>query len=315
VAATALVYLAAAAAIYVFIDRAVLEAALSLPLGLVGALLGLSLANYLARAWRWVVLGEQLRLAVPVLHQVLYYLAGYCFTSTPAKAGEAVRLWFLRAGHGVPYARSLPMMLADRAIDLWAVLILSLVSVAGFAAYAWQGALLAGVLALVSLPLLFPRRLRPLVNRLYGWWPSRGRALVRLRRAIAALDELASWRSYGLTLVPSIGGWFAECAALYLLLQQFGAHVSMLDAVFVFSFGMIVGALSMLPGGLGSTEATMVLLLGAIGVDVDVALAATAIIRLTTFWFAIALGSALLPLALRASAHASRGAAQRPEAA
>lgn len=315
-AVTALLYLAAAAAIYVFIDREVLAAALSLPLGLIGALLGLSLANYLARAWRWVVLGEHLRLAVPVLHQVLYYLAGYCFTSTPAKAGEAVRLWFLKTGHGVSYARSVPLMLADRVIDLWAVLILSLASVASFAAYAWQGALLAGVLALVSLPLLFPRRLKPLVNRLYGLWPARGRALVRTRRTIDALDELASWRSYGLTLLPSIGGWFAECAALYLLLQQLGADVSMLHAVFVFSFGMIIGALSMLPGGLGSTEATMVLLLGAIGVDLDVALAATAIIRLTTFWFAIALGSVLMPLALRASAHAARGlAAHRPEAA
>ena len=112
-AVTALLYLAAAAAIYVFIDREVLAAALSLPLGLIGALLGLSLANYLARAWRWVVLGEHLRLAVPVLHQVLYYLAGYCFTSTPAKAGEAVRLWFLKTGHGVPYAHSVPLMLAE----------------------------------------------------------------------------------------------------------------------------------------------------------------------------------------------------------
>jgi uncharacterized protein (TIRG00374 family) len=62
---------------------------------------------------------------------------------------------------------------------------------------------------------------------------------------------------------------------------------------------MIVGALSMLPGGLGSTEATMIGLLLALGVDFDRALVATAVIRLTTLWFGTGLGALALPFALR----------------
>jgi uncharacterized protein (TIRG00374 family) len=128
---------------------------------------------------------------------------------------------------------------------------------------------------------------------------------VRLRQMLRLLQSLACWRGYGVALLPSVLGWLAEGAALYLLLHHLGAPVSLPQAVFVFAFGMIVGAISMLPGGLGSTELSMVGLLVALGVDTDVALVATAIVRLTTFWFAVAIGALLLPLATR-SARAGR---------
>jgi glycosyltransferase 2 family protein len=76
---------------------------------------------------------------------------------------------------------------------------------------------------------------------------------------------------------------------------------------------MIVGAISMLPGGLGSTEATMVLLLTALNVPLDSALAATAIVRVTTFWFAVAIGVACMPFALQWVQRASLGMRIRRE--
>jgi len=109
--------------------------------------------------------------------------------------------------------------------------------------------------------------------------------------------------------MPTVGGWLAEGAALFLLLRHFGADVTFLNAVFVFSFSIIVGAISMLPGGLGSTEATIVILLKALGVDLDTALAATAIIRITTFWFAVAIGVLLMPAAMNAAARSARAPA------
>ena len=55
----------------------------------------------------------------------------------------------------------------------------------------------------------------------------------------------------------------------------------------------------MLPGGLGGVEATMMALLLALGTSPDIGLAATAVIRLTTLWFAVGLGFIALPFALR----------------
>ena len=55
----------------------------------------------------------------------------------------------------------------------------------------------------------------------------------------------------------------------------------------------------MLPGGLGSAEAVMLGLLTAADIPLPTALAATAIIRVTTLWFAVGIGFVVLPVALR----------------
>ena len=270
----------------------------SLPWSLTGALLLLSLANYALRAWRWIYLSRLLGLHVPAGANLLYYIAGYALTATPGKAGEAIRLVFLRRAHGIRYLQSLPLMLADRVLDVWAVLLIALAGLSGFAQYRWQAGLLAGVIAVVSVPFVWPARLEPLLR--CSARRIQGRTAVRLRRMLRLMQSLVQWRGYGITLLPSALGWLAEGTALYLVLRHFGADVGMGQAVFVFCFGMIVGAISMLPGGLGSTEVAMVALLTVLGVGTDAAVVATAVVRLTTFWFAVLLGSLAMPAATRA---------------
>jgi uncharacterized protein (TIRG00374 family) len=303
--AIAATYVVCGAIAFRLLDRSTLERALSLPLTLIAALLGLSLVNYLIRAWRWLVLSSFLGFKVPPQRNVLYYLAGYALTSTPGKAGEAVRLWFLKAGHGVPYARSMAIMLADRALDMWAVVILVLVCFADFSGHLWQGLAVVALIILLSVPIVFPRLLMPLLGLGLRLAPKRRRLWAKARRAIHSMAELSHWRTYGVTLVPSVAGWAAEGLALCLLLRFFGADVSAPDAVFVFSFSMIVGAASMLPGGLGSTEVTAVVLLTALGVNFDAAVASTALVRVTTFWFAVGIGVCLLPVAIRAASRSA----------
>ena len=302
-------YLLGAAIIYLYIDDDAVSLALSLPIATVAVLLILSLVNYTVRAWRWLVFSAHLGLPVPPTDNALYYLAGFSLTATPGKAGEAVRLWFLNAGHQVPYTRSMPVMVGDRIIDMWAVALIVLCSMSGFAAYHWQSAALGLLILACSVPILFPGVLNPTLNALLGLMPGQKRRLARLRTLVRAMRQLSSLRTYGLTLAPTIIGWIAEGLALYLLVLHFGADIGFMSTLFIFAFSMIVGAVSMLPGGLGSTEATMVLLMTSLGMGLDEALAATAIFRIVTFWFAVILGLICVPLAMSTVArHRLRGA-------
>ncbi len=304
--AVAAVYVAVAAMVLSQVDTHTLHLAVSLPVWLILCMLGLSLVNYALRAGRWLMLSRALCLQVPHVANTLYYFCGYSLTATPGKAGEAIRLWLLKSGHGIAYSRSMPLMLADRVLDIWAIMLLTLVSFSGFQAYRWHGLALLVIVVLVSLPLLRPSMLEPVLLSAAGIVKKRVRLLVQLRRVLRAMGRLSSWKTYGATMVPSAIGWWAEAFALYLILQHFGAEVSVANAVFVFSFSMIVGAISMLPGGLGSTEATMVILLTALGVDMDAALLSTAIIRATTFWFAVVIGLLLTPSAMTTSRRAAK---------
>lgn len=97
----------------------------------------------------------------------------------------------------------------------------------------------------------------------------------------------------------SILGWLAEGYAFHLILGWMGHAVPFWMATAIFLFAALAGGLTGAPGGLGGTEAAMVALLLVEGVPLEAAVAATAIIRLTTLWFAIGIGVALFPLAER----------------
>ena len=84
-----------------------------------------------------------------------------------------------------------------------------------------------------------------------------------------------------------------------LLLQALGTGIGFQAATFIFAFSMLAGAITMLPGGLGGVEGAMLGLLVIAGAPADIALVATIVIRITTLWFAVALGFLTFPIALR----------------
>ncbi|NYZ17564.1 flippase-like domain-containing protein [Azospirillum sp. RWY-5-1] len=264
---------------------------------LIGGMLALSLVNYGLRAWRWHLFGRKLGVEVPFGRTVLYYAAGFALTTTPGKLGELLRLWLLERGHGYPYQRTTPLFIGDRVGDANAILLLCLAGLGAFGGHVW---VTAGALLLVgagTLLLLKPRLLaRPLLLAygVVGRWP---RLFAGVRTSLRHTARFFTPRLYLAALLLGTAGWLAECLAFHMVLEALGAAVSFQQAVFVFAFSMLVGAASMLPGGLGSTEAVMVGLLAAIGVEIHTAVAAV-VIRATTLWFAVGLGLAALPVAL-----------------
>jgi uncharacterized protein (TIRG00374 family) len=97
----------------------------------------------------------------------------------------------------------------------------------------------------------------------------------------------------GATLL-SLLAWGLEALAFYWILQAMGADVRLTLAIFVYAVAMLAGALSFMPGGLGSTEAVMVGLLVSSGVELPDAIAATVLLRLVTLWLAVGLGTVVL---------------------
>jgi glycosyltransferase 2 family protein len=269
------------------------------PVALAG-LLGLSLVNYLMRAWRWYVYSQHLNIQVSRRRTGLYYFAGFAMTTTPGKVGEALRLWFLERCHGYRYERTAPLLLGDRMGDAVAIVLLCLAGISAFGAAYVTGTLVAAGVLLVALLMLLrphvPLRVVLLVYGMVGRWP---RVFGAARGVVRKTSRLLDPRIFALTTAMGVFGWLCEAFALHWLLIDLGADITLQQSIFVFAFAMLVGAVSMLPGGLGGTEATMFALLTLLHVPADTALAATLIIRLTTLWFAVGLGFVALPAAFR----------------
>ena len=74
------------------------------------------------------------------------------------------------------------------------------------------------------------------------------------------------------------------------LLDHIGVALPWQTAISIYPIAMLAGAASMIPGGMGSTEVTIVGLLLAQGVNTTSATLAAVGIRITTLWLSILLG-------------------------
>ena len=277
-------------------------------LGLFGwmAVLGLSTLNYLVRfaRWHWYLgrLGERIAAG----RHLAYYLAGFAFATTPGKAGEAIRSLYLQR-HAVSFSHSLSALFVERVLDLTAIMLLALSAAWAFAGARWPvavcGLLVLGLLALVRCPL---------TARVLDHWRDHAGALFgHLAELLRASSLLLRARLLYGGLALGLLAWGAEGLGFWLILDRLGADVSPLTATGIYAAGILAGALSFIPGGLGSTEAVMVLLLGLAGVGTSEAVAATLICRIATLWFAVAVGLALVASLEATGLGVTRGAEPR----
>ncbi len=252
--------------------------------------LGLSLINYGLRFLRWQHYLTLLHERIAPAFSLRVYLAGFALTTTPAKAGEALRSVFLKT-RGMAYRHSLAALLAERLSDLAAVILLI---TPGLWVYEsgrpLVGMIAAGIVGVVIL-LQRPRALRWVSTTLRAKLPR------RLRGAATSMVEIALHtgrcfkpRTLLLSMVLGVIAWGAEGSALHILSGLVGSDMSLTTSLFIYGFAMLVGALSFIPGGLGGTEVTMVALLVLNGLPEPQAIAVTVMIRLATLWFAVGLG-------------------------
>lgn len=291
VAATAVVYVAGAAIVGWDDLRARLG---DFPAHLYLPLAGLSLANYGLRFLRWELFLRRLGIRLGARDSAVLYFSAYLMVITPGKIGEVFKAGLLRERFGVPLARGLPVVVAERVYDFLGVLLLA---AAGLTA--WPGPLVglrSGLLAAASVPVLLALfQVRPVRDRLVARVAAR-RQLARYREglegATESLGRLLGPRDAGWAVALSTAAWSAECVGMWLACQGLGLEVTFGQATFVYAAGTLVGSLSFLPGGLGGTEAAIVWLLGRLAVPDSAGAAAALVIRLFTLWLAVAVGLA-----------------------
>lgn len=242
----------------------------------------LCLLNYLLRGLRWRLWMAHYQRPLGLLEGLRLYLAGYTFTPTPGNIGEAAR-GLLLAEQPLSAAQSLSIFGAERLADLLCLLLLTLPGVWWLltlpAAAPWLPTLAAtaGLGALLALAL--------------GW--RYGAALLSrfiwLRQARDCLaTRPVTWLA--LTLLA----WAAQGLAVWLLCRDSGLALDPALATGFYALAMVGGALSMLPAGLGGTEALLTGLLVAHGAALGTAVGVTVLARLLTLWLAVALGALAL---------------------
>ncbi|RMF49174.1 MAG: UPF0104 family protein [Anaerolineae bacterium] len=255
--------------------------------------LALTLFNYLLRGYKFHYYLKQIGAHLSPRESFRLFVAGFPLAVTPGKAGEALKGVWIEQQSGVPAARGVAVVVAERISDGLAVLLLSTLGVIAYPQY-WPG--FAFILS-VLLGIILISQIRPLAEALLGF----GERLPLVSRFVHHLREFYEgsftlFKPQATLVAVSLGmvSWLGEGVGFFVVLHGLGlpadAHTLSI-AVFTLAFSTVIGAASALPGGLGAAEASisgMLILL--LGIPQETAAAATLLIRFATLWFGVSLG-------------------------
>lgn len=258
-------------------------------LSVLSLVLLLTSTNFFFRFLKWHYYLNLLNIKVKFQDSFLIFHSGLIMSVTPGKFGEVLKSFLLKKLKGTEISVSAPIVLAERVTDFFSLLILAAIGTIVFD---------YGVFAVAAISLVFIV-LTVLIN-------NRNLSL----KFISALERMkfiekhahklhsAYESSYKMLKIKplykmtflSLLAWLPECFGFYLILTNFEASVSIVWSIFVYTFSIIIGALTLLPAGIGVTEGSLLYFVTEKVNSTGTAVSVTLLIRLATLWYAVFIG-------------------------
>ena len=234
---------------------------------------------------------------MPRIAHLGIYLSGLALTATPGKSGETFRSALL-VEHGVKVSHSLAAFLVDRGSDVLGMVLLgALAAMAVGQDFSWVWMLSFAVILLGSC-VFAQLLLRPLAS---AGWSRLGRSVTWLpiKGGQATLEAWAKvWKPQRVLVFAAVAmvAYGTQALVFFWFCHVLETGIPITDCVLIFVQATLFGAASMIPGGLGATEAALVFQLVERGVSDGSAMSLAISIRLVTLWFGMLIGvMSLLP--------------------
>ena len=244
---------------------------------------------------RWVILLNYFEIKLPTKTNFLIYLAGFTFAISPGKSGEFFKAILLKNKFGISRTKSISVIFLERFYDLIGtilvaicivfflgneflpVLYLGLISIAVIFYLAFSKRGLFKIISLIHRIKFFKKFLSPIENSHNYIQKSRSPKLVIISILLTILHRLV------------------EGVGLFFIISAFGFDlIGFFEIVTTYSTSVIIGTITLIPGGMGITEGSLGGLLSLYGLEFSIAIVIAIVIRLFTLWFAIGAGAIAL---------------------
>ena len=211
---------------------------------------------------------------------------------TPGKMGELLKAYLVKQLTDTSISKTAPIIFVERITDFVSLMLIAL---AGAYYYNYGRVIVVCVALFFFIVIIFlsNRKIALPVLKLLEKNSFLRKHLSKIHTAYDSSYQMLQPLPLIKMTIVSLVSWFFECLGYYIILINFpiNLHVNLLLwAAFSYCFATIVGAISMLPGGLGVTEGSLTFMLVNKGAPLQYAVASTFIIRVVTLWFAVLVG-------------------------
>ena len=250
----------------------------------------LTFISFLLRYAKWHICLSSLNPDISLFLNVRVYLSGLALTASPGKVGETVRAFFLKP-YGVSYYQSVGAFIADRGSDVLGVFLLLVVS-----SYMLEKqVILLSVSFFVFLGgsiffALFILHIYPEKKEWVSWSKLFGGIIDKFGKTLTYWAKYWSIKNVFLFTIYGGFSYGLQALILYFTCNFMRIPISVAKSIFIYSSSTLLGALSMIPGGVGVMEGSVVVQLMNCGTNETLAIGATMVFRMITLWFGIIIG-------------------------
>ena len=256
---------------------------------LIPVLLLLSMFNYISRFFKWEYYLSIIKVPIKRVDSFSIFMCGLVMSVTPAKIGELLKSYLTKEVAGEPISKTAPIIFAERVTDFISLLLISII---GSFAFDYQSGISIGVLIFFAalVVIISNKKLALTIISVFEKIKFLKKYIRNIHSAYESSYQLLKPKPLLLMTFLSLISWGFECIGYYIVLLNFDIDFGIFWAFFSYSFSTIIGAISMLPGGLGITEGSLTFLLIEKNVPGNIAFTTTFIVRVVTLWFAVLVG-------------------------
>ncbi len=252
----------------------------------------LIITSYLIRFFRWKIILKKINLNPHPIQNFYIWMGSFAFTATPGKAGEGIRVIMLNKECNLPIFETTCALLVERLTDIIAILIILISNLNLLPNIYYKNIITFVFMIIITISLLIiffvKRNLIKnialfIIRRFY---PNK---IVHLNN-LNIVKLLIHPKNITIAIILGLIAWVFEGISLLIILKGFNFSISWLGCTFAHTTSALIGALTLMPGGVGPTEASTIGLLSLQSIPLSIATSSTLLIRLMTLWFATFLG-------------------------
>lgn len=245
--------------------------------------------NYLLRFVKWSYYLKLIGVDINLKDNFLIFISGLSMTITPGKIGEFFKSYLLKEMAKVPISSSAPLVMVERITDGFSMLILASLGILSYR----HGVEVFIFVLVCMIAFIVIIQFSSIVNfflRLLHKIPVLKRFKSGFENFYKHAHMLLKFKPLSFAISIGVVSWFFEGLVIYFTIRAMGLDFPLLASIFVVSFSSIVGAISMMPGGLLAAEGSILGLLIMMGLPRDMAVATTLITRFSTLWLGVLIG-------------------------
>jgi len=237
------------------------------------------------------VLLNTLGINLTLKQNYILFLTGLSMTITPIGFGQMIKSHFLEQKYGYPISKSLPLVFVERLLDFISIILILWISLFfHFLPESFTVVIISTVLVFGLLLIIKNNVIRNKIQSIIDKNSFLSKKFSNFKEFDVSLKKISNFKILFTTSLLTLLVTFLEGFVLYLGFLAFHIDLGYFESIQLFYTSILVGIFSFLPGGIGVTEGSFVILMVKQNFEFVLATSLILFLRLITIWFVSLIG-------------------------